>query len=273
MAKKQKIMDSAVELFATQGFEATSVQQITEKAGISKGAFYLSFKSKDELISSLLDQFLENLLHNFEQVVSESHDDANLLFEYCILSFKNVEKNMQCAHLFIQEASSIVNSNIVERLQAFHFIIIRTLQTIIARQFPHIEQRLRDELVFTVNALVKAHTEQMLLTKEVGHYELVSRAIEEKISILAQHMIISTMAFHETSGIVITLERLLALIDEKIEMTDDSIGLESLQLLRQHLVEPSLSPAIEAGILHNLHAAPSLKYIAYMYEIYKQSDI
>ena len=58
MIKKQLIMEKALELFAKQGFEATSVQQITEHCGISKGAFYLSFKSKDELILALIDYFM-----------------------------------------------------------------------------------------------------------------------------------------------------------------------------------------------------------------------
>ncbi|MFS8629945.1 MAG: TetR/AcrR family transcriptional regulator, partial [Bacillales bacterium] len=52
MTKRELIMERALELFAENGFEATSVQQITERCGISKGAFYLYFKSKDELILS-----------------------------------------------------------------------------------------------------------------------------------------------------------------------------------------------------------------------------
>ena len=42
-SKKQLIIEKAVELFAENGFESTSVQQITERCGISKGAFYLIF--------------------------------------------------------------------------------------------------------------------------------------------------------------------------------------------------------------------------------------
>ena len=62
MLKKQLIMDKALELFAEQGFEATSVQQITERCGISKGAFYLSFKSKEELILALIDDFMRRFV-------------------------------------------------------------------------------------------------------------------------------------------------------------------------------------------------------------------
>lgn len=57
--RKQLIMEKAIELFAARGFESTSVQQITEHCGISKGAFYLSFKSKDELILEIIDYFMK----------------------------------------------------------------------------------------------------------------------------------------------------------------------------------------------------------------------
>ena len=62
MMKKQLIMDKALELFSEQGFEATSVQQITERCGISKGAFYLSFKTKDELIFSMIDYHMQQFI-------------------------------------------------------------------------------------------------------------------------------------------------------------------------------------------------------------------
>lgn len=272
MVKKQIIMESALELFAKQGFEATSIQQITDKCGISKGAFYLSFKSKDELIFSLLDQFLENLLHNYEQVVTNSKDNSHLLYEYCLISFKNIVENMELAQLFIQEASSMINHNIFQRLQSFHFIILRTLRTIIKRQYSHLEKRFHEELVFTVNALVKSHTEQMLMDKQIGQIELICRSIEEKISILAEHMTITTVTSNHQPCTTLSLENLLALIDEKVAVTDDAIDRESLQLLRTHLLEGTLSPALEAGILRNLQATTSLKYVAHSYEFYKVSQ-
>ena len=269
MVKKQMIMENALELFAQQGFEATSIQQITEKCGISKGAFYLSFKSKEELIFSLLDHFLEDLLQNCEQVVTNSKDDSQLLYEYCMISFKNVEKNMELAQVFIQEASSMINNAIFERLQSFHLVILRTLQTIIRRQYPQVEPRLHNELVFTVNALVKGHTEHMLQQKEISSLAIICRSIEEKTSILAEHMTITTASNYVQPCIVISKEHLITLIAEKESVVTSPIELESLQLLRSHIESPHLSPALEVGILHNLQASSTLKYVAYTYENYK----
>ncbi len=44
--KERLIIEMAMKLFATKGVNATSVQEIVTACGISKGAFYLYFKSK-----------------------------------------------------------------------------------------------------------------------------------------------------------------------------------------------------------------------------------
>lgn len=46
---KERILKTASDLFYSQGYNATGIQQIINEAGVSKGAFYTHFKSKDEL--------------------------------------------------------------------------------------------------------------------------------------------------------------------------------------------------------------------------------
>ena len=52
--KKDHIMEVALELFAENGFHATSISQIAKKAGISKGLTYNYFESKKELLDELI---------------------------------------------------------------------------------------------------------------------------------------------------------------------------------------------------------------------------
>ena len=49
---REKIFRAALELFATRGFLATTVEDITEAADIGKGAFYNYFPSKEHLLSA-----------------------------------------------------------------------------------------------------------------------------------------------------------------------------------------------------------------------------
>jgi AcrR family transcriptional regulator len=50
------LLDAAMELFAEQGFGATSIPDICARAGLTKGAFYSNFANKDALFLALLDR-------------------------------------------------------------------------------------------------------------------------------------------------------------------------------------------------------------------------
>ena len=50
------LLDVALELFAEQGFGATSIPDICARAGLTKGAFYSNFANKDALFLALLDR-------------------------------------------------------------------------------------------------------------------------------------------------------------------------------------------------------------------------
>jgi AcrR family transcriptional regulator len=53
------LLDAALELFAEQGYGATSIPDICARAGLTKGAFYSNFANKDALFLALLDRSWE----------------------------------------------------------------------------------------------------------------------------------------------------------------------------------------------------------------------
>ena len=63
MAKKKtrntrgKIIDAAWKLFYRQGYDDTTVEEIIEESGTSRGSFYHYFQGKDDLLSTLADVF------------------------------------------------------------------------------------------------------------------------------------------------------------------------------------------------------------------------
>lgn len=67
MLSREKILNAAGEIFEQKGFDAATMQDITEKCGLSKGAIYHHFKSKEEIMQALGDRmFFEN--NPFEEV-------------------------------------------------------------------------------------------------------------------------------------------------------------------------------------------------------------
>ncbi|MGH3298037.1 MAG: TetR/AcrR family transcriptional regulator, partial [Trebonia sp.] len=55
--RRADLLRASRELFLAQGVAATSLEDITSRAGVSKGLFYLYFRSKDELFVALQDEF------------------------------------------------------------------------------------------------------------------------------------------------------------------------------------------------------------------------
>jgi AcrR family transcriptional regulator len=59
---RQRLLDAALEAFVDQGFGATTVEQVCERAGFTRGAFYSNFTSLDELFLAMWEQRSTQLL-------------------------------------------------------------------------------------------------------------------------------------------------------------------------------------------------------------------
>ncbi len=55
-ASIKAVLDSALGLFVTQGYDATSMDDIASRAGLTKGAVYFYFKDKVSLLHALLER-------------------------------------------------------------------------------------------------------------------------------------------------------------------------------------------------------------------------
>jgi AcrR family transcriptional regulator len=64
--KKKLIMETALHLFASDGYYNTSISDIAAKAGISKGLLYNYFASKEELIGQIVDGVIEEIMDVFD---------------------------------------------------------------------------------------------------------------------------------------------------------------------------------------------------------------
>jgi AcrR family transcriptional regulator len=58
---RARIIESAIKLFSNRGYDTASVDDICTEAGISKGAFYDYFESKQALFLALLDRWLQTI--------------------------------------------------------------------------------------------------------------------------------------------------------------------------------------------------------------------
>ena len=71
-----KILAAALDLFVSRGFEATSVDQIADAAGMTKGAVYFHFANKGDVLDALLDLVERNFVDPMDQRVRQAGASA-----------------------------------------------------------------------------------------------------------------------------------------------------------------------------------------------------
>jgi AcrR family transcriptional regulator len=67
---RARIQAVALELFTEQGYEKTSLREVAERLGVTKAALYYHFKSKDEIVTSLVD----DRLTSFDEVIKAAEE-------------------------------------------------------------------------------------------------------------------------------------------------------------------------------------------------------
>src|ERR1700678_1034654 len=77
--RRADLLDASKELFLAKGIAATSLDDITTRAGVSKGLFYLYFHSKDDLLLALQDQFSAQLPERIRAATEPVEDWAGKL--------------------------------------------------------------------------------------------------------------------------------------------------------------------------------------------------
>ncbi|MFE3830264.1 TetR/AcrR family transcriptional regulator [Streptomyces sp. NPDC059092] len=73
------LTDSALALFTERGFHATSISDIVERAGLTRGAFYSNYRDKDELFLALYDAHADRLLSGLRDEAARLDPGADLV--------------------------------------------------------------------------------------------------------------------------------------------------------------------------------------------------
>ena len=88
-------MDAAVQAFADRGFNGASVEEISELAGFTRGAFYSNFDSKEDLCVALLrelgDQYVSAAEAAIAQVLDEDDRPIDELIEVAMDTFLAIQ--------------------------------------------------------------------------------------------------------------------------------------------------------------------------------------
>ncbi len=96
MKEKEKlIIYAAIKLFASKGVSATSIQEIVDECKISKGAFYLYFKSKEALLLAIFEYYHSTMQADVELVEKELLPPREKFIKQIAVRFERIQKTRE----------------------------------------------------------------------------------------------------------------------------------------------------------------------------------
>jgi len=91
--RRDQILTAAVELIEKQGLEQTTMEEIAERAELSKGTLYLYFNDKSTLHQAIKKRGLEHLHEKFLQIVREDLPGAELAKKMMLTFLNTLEQH------------------------------------------------------------------------------------------------------------------------------------------------------------------------------------
>ena len=267
MTKKQMIISAAVELFAEKGIEATSVQQITEKCGISKGAFYLHFKSKEQLTVAILDYFMQNVLLEIDRAVISAQSNDEKLYSYYYHSLSYFQQYKSLALIFLREQMADVGELCFQKMVFYEGFTMLTISEMLDSIYGDKITESKYDLILFMQGILKTYMNALLFINQSLDIDLISRSLVEKTNIIAEHsslhVLNETHLFNDISP-NISSETILAELEAIRDTEFTSLEKQSIEVLIEQFSHPVQQQAIVIGMLHNIKDNKKLRWVSFL---------
>lgn len=125
--KDSRVVDdvtrAAVELFAQNGYANTTVQQIVQNAGVTKGALYHYFESKDDLLFGIYERLLNLQKAHLDDIISRVGPVDDLLRAACVDVVETSIDHMAEVSVFFRSLNMLSHARqreVTSRRRAYH---------------------------------------------------------------------------------------------------------------------------------------------------------
>jgi len=111
---KEKIKQKSILLFEEQGFSETSIQDIVEALGVTKGTFYYYFKSKEQLLMDIHLSYISDLLERQERIRQKQLSNREKLTQLIALLITDIAEHGPSGKVFFREMRHLCDEHAVE---------------------------------------------------------------------------------------------------------------------------------------------------------------
>jgi AcrR family transcriptional regulator len=115
---RDRVLEAAVDLFARQGYDGTSVTQVITRAGVAKGGFYHHFASKEALLYEVYGDLIGHQLAAMDEILARKLPPAQALRALITDLVESTAASAQRALVFWRELNKLGDERTAEYRRA-----------------------------------------------------------------------------------------------------------------------------------------------------------
>ena len=108
---KSELIKQSINLFVEKGFSATSIQDIVDTIGVTKGSFYYHFKSKEALLMDIHSNYIDDLLRRQKTILDTEKSYKDKLMAIVELIIVDIEKQGAVGRVYFREIRHLKEDN------------------------------------------------------------------------------------------------------------------------------------------------------------------
>ncbi len=137
-ARRRELLATAAEVFAAQGYNATTVRKIADEAGMLAGSLYYHFDSKESILDEILSSFLNELWQGYDEVLAAGLGPRETIEALVTESFREIDRHRAAVAIYQKESRHLAQQErfgyLVESQQKFEKAWLGTLERGVAAQ-------------------------------------------------------------------------------------------------------------------------------------------
>ncbi|MFE5591537.1 TetR/AcrR family transcriptional regulator [Streptomyces sp. NPDC056549] len=107
--RRRELLDTAAEVFAAQGYNATTVRKIADAAGMLAGSLYYHFDSKESMLDEILATFLNELWEGYDAVLDAGLGPRETIEALVTESFREIDRHRAAVAIYQKESLHLVD--------------------------------------------------------------------------------------------------------------------------------------------------------------------
>ena len=129
--RRAQLLTAAPEVFTAAGYHAAAMDEIADRAGVSKPVLYQHFPSKLDLYLAVLDLHVDSLVYTIQRAIASTHDNADRVRATVDAYFNFIEEEGE-AYRLLFESDMNVEPAVRERLSRMTYDCAAAVSAIIA---------------------------------------------------------------------------------------------------------------------------------------------